>query len=498
MLVKLLEFSEVIDCLKKGGVVVFPTDTLFGLLANAFDEKAVSYIYKVKKRDEKKPLLLLTDSFDKVKEFLKVEKWHNFFIEEWPAPLTLIFEVKDEYKENLNYLHRGTNKIAVRIPNDELLLKLLSNLDFPLVAPSANPQSLEPASTIKKAIEYFGNEVCYYKTDVVLKGEPSTLVDLSSFPPKILREGRFKTNFFFFSFKGHKNIRATHKYTFEITKEDFVTEKGDCIIGIKGFSNKEFQEKTKKLPRFSKISYFIFSSNYYDRGFGYLEKPKEPSEVSFVARRSKFIDERTGLIKSNKTAQTLNRKLINELKQEKKAYIIFKEVKNRNLLIDFRSLLKNDFVNLLPERLKKRIDLEKNEDFFDKDLLYILKKEKFIQNLDLIRIEVQNYIEKNREVFINKINKIIDFSKQFPFSEVNRIVILNRSQFFDFNLNSFGFDVVDLREKNLKELLIKFANKSILFSNNDYLLKNAKKLGITTFSEKDKYFVDFVVEFNEK
>ncbi len=478
--------------------MVFPTDTLFGLLANAFDKEAVSYIYKVKKRDEKKPLLLLTNSFDKIKEFLKVEKWHYFFIEEWPAPLTLIFEVKEEYKEKLDYLHRGTNKIAVRIPNNELLLNLLSNLDFPLVAPSANPQGLEPASTIEEAIKYFGDEVYYFKTSVVLKGEPSTLIDLSNFPPKVLREGRFKIKFFDFSFEGHRNIRAKHKYTFEITKEDFVTEKGDCIIGIKGFSNKEFQEKTKELPKFSKISYFIFSNNYYDRGFGYLEKPEEPSEVSFVARRSKFIDERTGLIKSNKTAQTLNRKLINELKQEKMVYIIFKEVKNRNLLIDFRSLLKNELINFLPERIKKRIDLEKNEDFFDKNLLYVLKKEKFIQNLNLIREEIQNYIERNKEMFTNKINKIIEFSKQFPFSKIDKVILLNRSHFFDFNLNLFGFEVVDLRERNLKEMLFSFANKSILFSNNDYLLKNAKKLGITTFSEKDKYFVDFIISLNEE
>jgi tRNA threonylcarbamoyl adenosine modification protein (Sua5/YciO/YrdC/YwlC family) len=486
---RLLNFDEAVNSLKKGEIVVFPTDTLFGLLAKMDNEKAVQNIYKLKKRDENKPLLILTDSFDKIKDFLEVKNWHYFFIEEWPNSLTLVFKIKKEYRDKFYYLHRNKNSLAVRIPKDKRLLELLKKVETPLVAPSANFQGQTPAKNIKEAYDYFKDNVFYYNTNEELKGEPSTIIDLTSFPPKILREGKFKIDFFYFKFKGHQKIKATHKYTFEITKEDYLTERGDCIIGVKGFSNKEFQEKTKKLLYFKKLRFFIFSNYYYDKGVGYLVKTNNPSDVSIVFRRSTFIDNRTGIIKSNKTASLINRKLIKELKEEKEGFVLFKPVELRNLIIDLRSLFKNEWIEFLPKRLKKRIDLKKEKDIFDRDLLNVIKKEK-IKGLNVIKEEFYRNLIKNKDLIFKEIENLKNFVES-KFNKIEKVYILKRSFLFDFDYSIFG-EVIKYEELN------HFNFKDIIFSNNEYLLKKMKKKGLTTISEKEKYFVDLNYNFTTR
>ena len=480
----LLSFEESVEKLKEGEIVVFPTDTLFGLLARMDNVKAIQKIYRLKKRDENKPLLILTHDFNKVKEFIELKNWHWFFIEEWPNYLTLIFKIKGKYKEKLSYLHKGKNTLAIRIPKDEFVLKLLKEVDMPLVAPSANFQSQKPAKNIEEAYNYFKDEVYYFNTTKNLEGLPSTILDLTSFPPKLVREGKFKLNFTYFPFKGHPMIKATHNYTFEITKEDFLTEKGDCIIGIKGFSNKEFQDKFKELKDFKKIRFFIFSEYYYDKGVAYLSKVKEPSRLSFVVRRSSYKENRTGLIKSNKTSLTLNRKLIRELKNEKEGLILFKPIDLENLIIDLRSLFKNEWLDFLPRRLKLRIDLKKEKDFKDRDLIKVIKKEK-IKGIEVIKEEFFKKILENKDLLTEKINRIkVEIERHF--NSVNDIFILKRSLLFDFDYSEFG-KIIGLDGLN------NFNFKSAFFSNNEYLLKKMKKKGLTTLSEKDKYFVDVVL-----
>ncbi|MEO2154673.1 MAG: L-threonylcarbamoyladenylate synthase [Nanoarchaeota archaeon] len=492
--------EEAIELLKKGEVLIIPTDTLFGIITNAFNKEAVEKIYKIKGRDENKPLLLLTDDFNKVRDFLIVENWHKFFIEEWPAPLTLIFKVKEEFKEKLFYLHRGKNKIAVRIPDKKELIEFLKELDFPIVAPSANPQGLKPAKNIDEAYNYFKDKVCYLNTKEELEGKPSTIIDLSEFPPKIIREGKKKLFFGYFKFFGHEKIKATHKYTFEITKENFLTEKGTCIIGVNGFSNKEFQEKTKELRELTKIKYLIFVKNkHYDRGVAYLVKNENPSNISFVVRRSTFVDERTGLIKSNKTSSNLNRKLIKDLQNKEEAFFLFKEVKVNSLIIDLRSLLFNELINFLPNRIRKRINLEKNRELFDKDVINILKKEKFIQNLDLLKEKIKEELEKekSKEKIKKEIHLLKEKIEELSFFDLKEIIIFNRSPLLNeesvlllkeiikkiFNLNT--------NQLNLKEMNFNF--KTAIYSLNSHLLKKAKKKESSTFSKINKYYVDFLI-----
>ncbi len=501
----LINNTEEAAKLLKNKILVFPTDTLLGLLANAFNKKSVEKIFELKKRDENKPLLLLTDDFNKVKDFLEVKRFQYFFIEEWPNSLTLIFNVKKEYLEKLKYLHRGTNKLAIRIPKDERLLSLLKKLDFPVVAPSANLQNQKPASNLKEAFNYFGKNVYYYDFNEIRNNLPSTIIDISELPFKIIRKGLFNKKFAWFRFKGHENIKATHLYTFEITKENYLTEKGTCIIGVNGFSNKEFQENFKDLKEKSKLRFFLICNNYSDKGVGYLVKPKEPSTISFVARRSNFIDKRTGLIKSNKTSLTLNRKLVYELKKETEGWFLIKEVSLNKVFIDFFTFFNDNDLEFLNKRLRRRFSFEKDEDLFCKDKISVLKKEKMIQYLEFIK---ENLKKIN---LIERFEKIIENFKEIHYFEENlEIILLFRPSFFEEkDLNLFlDKETLEKLEKTAKEVL----NKEILFkkylfkrelleknlykclfvSRNDYLLKKAKKKGATTIGFKNRWFIDLL------
>lgn len=170
--------------LKNGGIAVIPTDTLYGLVASAFDKKAIERIYKIKERDKSKPLIVLISSVDQLKDFgIK-----NDFSKVFKSGVSVLLECKS-FK--FKYIHRGTKEIAFR-----LISKKNKNLhDFinkvgPIVAPSANRESEKPAETIKKAKEYFGDNIDYYIDGGKKTGEPSTLIRLNDNGIEVLRQGK--------------------------------------------------------------------------------------------------------------------------------------------------------------------------------------------------------------------------------------------------------------------------------------------------------------------
>ncbi len=121
--------------INKGGIVIFPTDTVYGIGCDPYNQKAVLSLYKIKKREKTKPLPVIGYSkkeLEKIAEFNdKAEKIAEMF---WPGPITLILKVKDEnIKKSLGL----GKKIAVRVPNNQCVLSLLKECKL-LVATSAN------------------------------------------------------------------------------------------------------------------------------------------------------------------------------------------------------------------------------------------------------------------------------------------------------------------------------------------------------------------------
>jgi L-threonylcarbamoyladenylate synthase len=166
--------------------MVYPTDTIYGILGNALSKSVVSKIYKIKGRDENKPFIILISRIEDLKLFgVKLSIEQNRFLENvWPGKVSVILPCKSK---KFSYLHRGTNSLAFRFPKKKSLQALLEKTG-PLVAPSANPQALPPAKTIGEAKSYFGNAVDIYVSGGKLEGKSSTLISLLGKEPEILRK----------------------------------------------------------------------------------------------------------------------------------------------------------------------------------------------------------------------------------------------------------------------------------------------------------------------
>lgn len=179
--------KENIDTLKQGGIGVIPTDTLYGMVASAWNETAVERGYILRNRDlEKACIILIADIADletfSVHPSPKERVWLDSV---WPGKVSVLLPCSDTA---LQYLTRGTGNLAFRIPDDGSLLAFLRETG-PLIAPSANPQSENPAETISEAKQYFGDAVDFYIDGGVLQSPPSTIVKLESDRVTVLRPG---------------------------------------------------------------------------------------------------------------------------------------------------------------------------------------------------------------------------------------------------------------------------------------------------------------------
>lgn len=127
------------------------------------------------------------------------------------------------------------------------------------------------------------------------------------------------------NFKGNKNIKATHKSTFEITKDNFLTKKGNCIIGILStHSVKDIPDDIKEyLKNEGKIKIIIEVDDLIDEIIAYGSKNlKFNDERSIVVRKSNYFDDRTLAINSNKAAKDIDRRIIEKLREEKEGKFI--------------------------------------------------------------------------------------------------------------------------------------------------------------------------------
>jgi len=189
---KKIDTKEIIDktinVLKNGGIVVFPTDTIYGLLADATNKKAVDKLFQIKKRDFKKPLPIFVSDISVARNLAILgSKEEDFLKKNWPGQITVVLKRKKTNKEIY-----GTKKdtIALRIPDFPLLNEVLKKINRPLTGTSANISGKHHCSSIKEAVEQFRDK---YKPDFVVdfgllpSRKPSKIIDLTSFPPKVLR-----------------------------------------------------------------------------------------------------------------------------------------------------------------------------------------------------------------------------------------------------------------------------------------------------------------------
>jgi len=179
------------DLIIGGKVIVLPTDTVYGLVCNAQNAKAVERIFEIKRRPKSKPIGVFVKDIKMAKRFSKINKTTEKFLEKsWPGKLTVILKRKGNLPK---ILFANEKTIGLRIPDYELIKLLFQKIDFPLAQTSANISEVPATTKTKEVLRQFENQKI--QPDLIVdfgnlkKSKPSTVLDLSSDTQKILRKG---------------------------------------------------------------------------------------------------------------------------------------------------------------------------------------------------------------------------------------------------------------------------------------------------------------------
>ncbi len=175
--------------IKEGGIVIFPTETVYGIGTNGLNKEAIKKLYEVKQRPLNKPISLLVSNIEMVNQVakniskLEYKIMQNFF----PGPLTIILEKKDIVPDILT---ANTNTVGIRMPSGEIARKLIEYAGIPIATPSANISGKPSGTNIKDIQKDFEGKVDYFIDNGESKlGIPSTIVRVINNEVHILRQG---------------------------------------------------------------------------------------------------------------------------------------------------------------------------------------------------------------------------------------------------------------------------------------------------------------------
>ena len=188
------EIIEAADIIKNGGVVIFPTETVYGIGVNAFNEESIERLYEIKKRDYKKPISVLVSDINMIKDLTEdISETESKIIKEFmPGPLTLILKKKREIPDILT---AKTQTIGIRIPDNEIAKKLIEYAQVPIATTSANISGEEANTEINDLYELFKDKIdCYIDGGKSKIGKASTVVKVENENIIILREGTITKN----------------------------------------------------------------------------------------------------------------------------------------------------------------------------------------------------------------------------------------------------------------------------------------------------------------
>jgi L-threonylcarbamoyladenylate synthase len=183
------DFEAAIDALRHGEVIVFPTETLYGLGADALNSEAVEKVFQLKGRDSQNPIPVLVADPEMLRNLVSeipplAQKLMDRF---WPGPLTLVLPAREDVPKPLLNASAG---IAVRISSQPIATQLLKTLGRPLTATSANPSGKAPARTLQEGKNYFSGKVNVFLDGGRLTSKSgSTVVEVAGAAIEIIREG---------------------------------------------------------------------------------------------------------------------------------------------------------------------------------------------------------------------------------------------------------------------------------------------------------------------
>ena len=187
------KIEEIANAIKEGKLIIFPTDTVYGIGTNAYNEEACKKIYEIKGRPSCKPLIILISDTSMIEDLVEnISPKEQKIIEKfWPGPLTIKFKKRKGILPDI--ISAGDEYVRIRLIKNGLIYKIIEKAEVPVVAPSANISGHPTGIKIDNIIKELGGKVDYildcgdYKSD-----EPSTIVQVEDEKVVVIREGKIK------------------------------------------------------------------------------------------------------------------------------------------------------------------------------------------------------------------------------------------------------------------------------------------------------------------
>lgn len=180
--------ESVVEALSSEDLVIYPTETVYGLAADATSDKPVAKVFRAKSRPLENPISVAVDSMSMAYRVAKLTDRAEDLIQKFlPGPLTILVESRPILSE---ILFGGTSKVGLRIPDNKVALKLIGAFDGPVTSTSANISGKPSPTTVDEAIDQIGGSVKYALDSGVAEIKtPTTVVDVSSGNAEIIRKG---------------------------------------------------------------------------------------------------------------------------------------------------------------------------------------------------------------------------------------------------------------------------------------------------------------------
>jgi len=178
--------ERAIQIINKGGIVIFPTDTVYGIGCNPYNKTSVEKIFEIKSRDVTKSFPILAYSIETAEKIVNFDRVSKRIVKKfWPGPLTLILKVTDkEIKKSLNL----KDKIAIRVPNHKCTLEILKKCDF-LVGSSANISGKASFTNPEEGIKNLQDYDIFVDGGIITSNGESTIIEIENEEIRIIREG---------------------------------------------------------------------------------------------------------------------------------------------------------------------------------------------------------------------------------------------------------------------------------------------------------------------
>ena len=183
-----IAIAEAAAAIRAGGLVIYPTETVYGLGADACSDGAVAKVFSAKHRPPKNPIPIAVGSFEMARMIAEsTPAAERLFAEFLPGPLMVVLPAKPKISKLVT---AGTGKVGIRVPDHPVALRLIDFVGGPITATSANLSGKPAPRVVEEALEQIGLSVAFTLDAGKCKlGVPSTVVDLTSGRPRILREG---------------------------------------------------------------------------------------------------------------------------------------------------------------------------------------------------------------------------------------------------------------------------------------------------------------------